>query len=214
MSTIALLAVDSIKRTRQQHRLPAADRRRGTPALDEALQVLTAQGCTFDKMMSNIVERDTALNSAFTNLPDPAVAKGIAAVRVTGTPREPVKDVSGRVRELFADKEPSDKSMKRPVVNGDMPTDHRSEVAELNREWRREMIDALKDVRVQIAHLTDTLTRIREEFAKSGDLKELEARIDLMERNYEKAQSKLIGGYFVMQIVVAIGVWLAAHYWK
>ena len=95
-----------------------------------------------------------------------------------------------------------------------MPTNHRSEVAELNREWRREMIDALKDVRVQIAHLTDTLTRIREEFAKSGDLKELEARIDLMERNYEKAQSKLIGGYFVMQIVVAIGVWLAAHYWK
>jgi hypothetical protein len=76
------------------------------------------------------------------------------------------------------------------------------------------MIDALKDVRVQIAHLTDTLTKIREEFAKSGDLKELEARIDQMERNYEKAQSKLIGGYFVMQIFVAIGVWLAAHYWK
>ncbi len=158
--------------------------RKDTPVLNETLRVLRTQDCVFNAMLTDITARDFA--AASTPLSDPHPAPHISGVLT---------------------------AMKRPVVKDDMP-DHRSEIAELNREWRREMIDALKDVRVQISHLTDTLTRIREEFAKSGDVKELEARIDQMERNYEKAQSKLIGGYFVMQIVVAVGVWLAAHYWK
>lgn len=200
------------------------DRCEGTPALEEALSILRKQDRVFDVILLDLALADSTASNTVLKLPDlRAAAAGVPIVVITGnTSSKLVKGAmahaDGLVQKPYRSEELSNtvasairRNVVTPTIN--MP-DHRSEIAELNREWRREMIDALKEVRVQIAHLTETLTKIREEFAKSGELQELEKRMDTLEREHEKDKAKLMGGYVVVQVIVAIGVWIAAHYWK
>jgi gas vesicle protein len=93
---------------------------------------------------------------------------------------------------------------------GQQQEDGRNEVLELQREWRREITDALKELRTQNNQIAESLREMREQFAKHHDVENLEKRVATM----EKDKAKVIGGFFALQAVLACVVWLVTRTFK
>lgn len=88
--------------------------------------------------------------------------------------------------------------------------DERMELQELQREWRREVSDALKENRVQFALIAIELQKIREEFAREKEMLELMSRVAALERD----KAKIIGGALILNFVGGLLLWFVAKLWK
>ena len=81
--------------------------------------------------------------------------------------------------------------------------DERMELNELQREWRREVSDSLKDHRTRIDQLTTADQVIRETYASGKSLEELDQRVTTLERD----KAKIIGGALILNFVGGIVLW-------
>lgn len=88
--------------------------------------------------------------------------------------------------------------------------DGRNEVLELQREWRREITEALKELRAQNNQIAESLREMREQFARHHEVDALQKRVD----DVEKDRAKVIGGFFVLQAVLACVVWFVSRSFK
>jgi hypothetical protein len=86
----------------------------------------------------------------------------------------------------------------------------RNEVLELQKEWRREITEGLRELRSQNNSIVETLRDMREEFAKHHDVQSLEIRV----QNIESDKAKLIGGLIALQTVMGIVIWFATEFIK
>jgi predicted nuclease with TOPRIM domain len=78
-----------------------------------------------------------------------------------------------------------------------MPIDERAELNELQREWRKEVSNDLKE-------LKRTLAEMREEFARAHEVTSLEVRVSALETE----RAKLIGGAIVLQLLGGFILWI------
>jgi polyhydroxyalkanoate synthesis regulator phasin len=88
-----------------------------------------------------------------------------------------------------------------------MPDEH---TAELERELReRDKRDAA-EIRGKLDIICSQLAVLREEFAKVADLERLEARVAQLEAE----RLKLVGGFFVLQAVGGLLMFILTKLWK
>lgn len=90
-----------------------------------------------------------------------------------------------------------------------MPPDDRYEISELQREWRREVSDTLKELRLTCTALNLQLTEIRDQFARERDLELVEKRVLSLETD----RAKIIGGMFILQAVGTGVIWFIMKIW-
>lgn len=86
----------------------------------------------------------------------------------------------------------------------------RNEVLELQKEWRREITEGLRELRSQNNSIVETLRDMREEFAKHHDVQTLESRVQAIESD----KSKLVGGLIALQAVMGVIIWVATEFLK
>lgn len=91
-----------------------------------------------------------------------------------------------------------------------MPNDHHAELSELQKEWRREVADTLKELRATSAALNSQLAEMREQFARERDLELIEKRVYSLESD----RAKFLGGVFIIQAIGATIIWLIVKLWK
>lgn len=78
-----------------------------------------------------------------------------------------------------------------------MAIDERAELSELQREWRKEVSNDLKE-------LKKCLAEMRDEFARSHEVDDLEKRVT----SIENERSKLIGAAIAFQLLGGFVLWL------
>ncbi len=83
-------------------------------------------------------------------------------------------------------------------------------MTELMKEWRREVVDGIKELRAQQVVMMGQIAKLREEFAKANDHAELARRVEKLEAE----RSKFIGAMVVLQAVGGGLVWLITHLLK
>lgn len=85
-----------------------------------------------------------------------------------------------------------------------------TELTELQKEWRREVADSLRELRKQNLELLAEVREMRDQFAKQRDLDKLAERVTTLEGE----RSKMVGAVLVLQFIGGIAVWLITKYWK
>ena len=78
-----------------------------------------------------------------------------------------------------------------------MPIDERAELNELQREWRKEVSNDLKELKKGLAEM-------KEEFARAHELENLEKRVS----GLESERAKLIGFAVAFQLLGGFILWL------
>jgi hypothetical protein len=108
--------------------------------------------------------------------------------------------------------------------------DERMELNELQREWRREVSDGLKESRNQHEHTAGEIRDIRENFAKSKTVEELACKVGAMDRDrvqvlaleslalrvsaLERDKAKVVGGLIILNALGGIVLWFVAKLWN
>jgi polyhydroxyalkanoate synthesis regulator phasin len=83
-------------------------------------------------------------------------------------------------------------------------------LAELEHEIRERDKRELTDIRGKLDIICSQLAVLREEFAKNADLERLEARVAQLEAE----RLKLVGGFFVLQAVGGLLMFVLTKLWK
>lgn len=84
-----------------------------------------------------------------------------------------------------------------------------SEINELNREWRREISDSLKELRTQCYAITNQISDLKDKFALETDVVDLRERVDTL----EKDKAKLVGAVVVLQLLGSVVIWVVDKLW-
>ena len=80
-----------------------------------------------------------------------------------------------------------------------------SELATLQKEWRKSISDTLLELRVQNGAIQSTLAEMKEEFVREAEFAELKDKVQSLEND----KAKIIGGVIVLQAVGTAAIWLA-----
>lgn len=80
-----------------------------------------------------------------------------------------------------------------------------SELATLQREWRKSISDTLSELRAQNAAIQSTLMEMKEEFVREAEFVELKKKVQTLESD----KAKVIGAMIVLQAVGTAAIWLA-----
>ena len=83
-------------------------------------------------------------------------------------------------------------------------------MTEMMKEWRREVVDGIKELRAQQVVMMGQISKLREEFAKAHEHAELTKRVEKLEAE----RSKFIGAMLVLQAVGGGVVWIVSHLLK
>lgn len=83
------------------------------------------------------------------------------------------------------------------------------EIQELNREWRREVSDNLKELRAQCNGITAQISTLKDNYALDKDVVELQVRV----RSLENDKAKLVGAVVVLQVIGGAVMWFADKVW-
>lgn len=84
-----------------------------------------------------------------------------------------------------------------------------TEINELNREWRREVSDNLKELRTQCNSITTQISGLKDNYALDKDLNEIQGRV----RTLENDKAKLVGAVVVLQVIGGAVMWFADKLW-
>ena len=79
-----------------------------------------------------------------------------------------------------------------------------SELATLQKEWRDQITNSLKELREQNSDISDTLREMRESFAKEAEFKELKKKVESL----SEERNRVIGGMIVLQLIGTIFLWI------
>ena len=77
-------------------------------------------------------------------------------------------------------------------------------------EWRREISEQIRDLKVLNTELRQQLYEMREDFVKSNELIAVKNRVDSLEND----RAKIVGGMLVLQIVGGAFIWLIMKIWN
>lgn len=89
------------------------------------------------------------------------------------------------------------------------PNAFENEIILMQLEWRREISDQIKDLKVLNNEMRQQLYEMREDFVKSNELLVVKNRIDSLEND----RAKIVGGMFVLQVVGSAFIWLIMKIW-
>lgn len=90
------------------------------------------------------------------------------------------------------------------------PNAFENEIILMQLEWRREISDQIKDLKVLNNEMRQQLYEMREDFVKSNELLVVKNRIDSLEND----RAKIVGGMFVLQVVGSALLWLIMKIWN
>jgi hypothetical protein len=85
-----------------------------------------------------------------------------------------------------------------------------NEIILMQLEWRREISDQIKDLKVLNNEMRQQLYEMREDFVKSNELMVVKNRVDSLEND----RAKIVGGMFVLQVVGSALLWLIMKIWN
>jgi predicted nuclease with TOPRIM domain len=88
--------------------------------------------------------------------------------------------------------------------------DERNELNELQREWRREVSENLKELRGQCNAINNQLMSLKEIFAHEVDLDHLQNRVQRLEND----KSKIMGAFVVLQALGGAVLWVINKFWN
>ena len=84
------------------------------------------------------------------------------------------------------------------------------ELSELQKEWRKDVADSLRELRAQNEKLLLEIRDMREQFAKQRDLDKISERVTVLEGE----RSRFVGGILVLQVIGGLAVWVVSKWWK
>lgn len=90
------------------------------------------------------------------------------------------------------------------------PNAFESEIMLMQLEWRREISEQIRDLKVLNTELRQQLYEMREDFVKSNELIAVKNRVDSLEND----RAKIVGGMLVLQIVGGAFIWLIMKIWN
>jgi len=90
------------------------------------------------------------------------------------------------------------------------PNTFESEIMLMQLEWRREISEQIRDLKVLNTELRQQLYEMREDFVKSNELIAVKNRVDSLEND----RAKIVGGMFVLQVVGSALLWLIMKIWN
>ena len=90
------------------------------------------------------------------------------------------------------------------------PNTFESEIMLMQLEWRREISEQIRDLKVLNTELRQQLYEMREDFVKSNELIAVKNRVDSLEND----RAKIVGGMLVLQIVGGAFIWLIMKIWN
>jgi hypothetical protein len=99
--------------------------------------------------------------------------------------------------------------MANPTNKPTAPNSFENEIILMQLEWRREISEQIKDLKVLNNELRQQLYEMREDFVKSHEVAALKGRIDSLEND----RAKIVGGMFVLQVVGSAFIWLIMKIW-
>ena len=85
-----------------------------------------------------------------------------------------------------------------------------NEIILMQLEWRREISDQIKDLKVLNNEMRQQLYEMREDFVKSNELMVVKNRVDSLEND----RAKIVGGMFVLQVLGSAFIWLIMKIWN
>tara|TARA_R110000868_G_scaffold316828_1_gene577680 strand:+ start:956 stop:1261 length:306 start_codon:yes stop_codon:yes gene_type:complete len=100
--------------------------------------------------------------------------------------------------------------MSSPNNKPSAPNAFENEIILMQLEWRREISDQIKDLKVLNNEMRQQLYEMREDFVKSNELLAVKNRIDSLEND----RAKIVGGMFVLQVVGSALLWLIMKFWN
>lgn len=83
-----------------------------------------------------------------------------------------------------------------------------SELATLQKEWRKSISDTLLELRNQNVAIQATLSGMKEDFVRESDFVDLKSKVEALEND----KAKIIGGVIVLQAVGTCAIWLAGKF--
>jgi len=90
------------------------------------------------------------------------------------------------------------------------PNAFENEIILMQLEWRREISDQIKDLKVLNNEMRQQLYEMRQDFVKSNELLIVKDRVDSLEND----RAKIVGGMFVLQILGSAFIWLIMKIWN
>lgn len=99
--------------------------------------------------------------------------------------------------------------MSSPNNQSPTPNAFENEIILMQLEWRREISDQIKDLKILNNEMRQQLYEMREDFVKSNELLVVKNRIDSLEND----RAKIVGGMFVLQVVGSAFIWLIMKIW-
>jgi hypothetical protein len=80
-----------------------------------------------------------------------------------------------------------------------------SELAILQKEWRKSISDTLHELRQQNNAIQTTLVEMKEEFVREAEFNSLKKKVESLESD----KAKVIGAMIVLQALGTAAIWLA-----
>jgi hypothetical protein len=93
----------------------------------------------------------------------------------------------------------------------------RSEINELQKEWRREVGENLKELRLQCSQIQNSLSDIKQNYATYADIERLDADISKHSANItilQNDKAKLIGFLVALQLIGGAVLGIILKYMK
>jgi hypothetical protein len=100
--------------------------------------------------------------------------------------------------------------MANPTNKPTAPNAFENEIILMQLEWRREISDQIKDLKLLNNEMRQQLYEMREDFVKSNELVIVKNRVDSLEND----RAKIVGGMFVLQVVGSAFIWLSMKIWN
>jgi hypothetical protein len=91
-----------------------------------------------------------------------------------------------------------------------MPEEPRSEIAELQREWRSSVSTSIGELERKIDLILIQMSDIRIEYARNHELRDVSKRVAQLESD----RAKVIGAAVLLNAVGMAVLWLLGKFWK
>ena len=91
-----------------------------------------------------------------------------------------------------------------------MPEEPRSEIAELQREWRSSVSTSIGELEKKIDLILIQMSDIRIEYARNYELRDVSKRVAQLESD----RAKVIGAAVLLNAVGMAVLWLLGKFWK
>jgi hypothetical protein len=91
-----------------------------------------------------------------------------------------------------------------------MPLEPRSEIAELQKEWRNSVTTSIANLESKVDLILIQMSDIRIEYARSYELQDVSKRVAQLESD----RAKIIGAAVLLNAIGMTVLWLLGKFWK